>query len=269
MELDYADLLNSYPIPLACGCSIKANTLKEIFDKRILGYDIYNLYISLLNMSINDYYSIIDKDIELYFRNFTKEEKDTILDIRSDFEKLTDNEKENVLPISIIFFDKNYVQNIADALSFFTDKKFTPNLEYRAFVSIENDEVEAFIDFNTFNFVKDIILQRNNIRKKQEKKLKFKNKLAKEIYYKIHGSEKEKQDINLIMPNIISAVAAKSQSLNIINIWDLTVFQLYDQFQRLCNNTNFDINSISVGVWGNEENQFDSSIWFKNIFFKK
>ena len=74
-----------------------------------------------------------------------------------------------------------------------------------------------------------------------------------------------KADKNMELGNIISAVANKSQSLNILNIWDLTVYQLWDCFSRLSNNSIYDIQSMSVAAWGNKDNYFDATAWFKRI----
>ena len=70
---------------------------------------------------------------------------------------------------------------------------------------------------------------------------------------------------NMELGNIISAVANKSQSLNIINIWELTVYQVWDCFSRLSNNSIYDIQSMSVAAWGNKDNYFDATAWFKRI----
>lgn len=81
-------------------------------------------------------------------------------------------------------------------------------------------------------------------------------------------AEKSKQtsvDQKMELGNIISAVANKSQSLNIINIWDLTVYQVWDCFSRLSNNSIYDIQSMSVAAWGNKDNFFDATTWFKRI----
>lgn len=72
-------------------------------------------------------------------------------------------------------------------------------------------------------------------------------------------------DNNMELGNIISAVANKSHSLNILTIWDLTVFQLLDCFSRLSNNSIYDIQSMSVAAWGNKDNYFDATAWFKRI----
>ena len=65
--------------------------------------------------------------------------------------------------------------------------------------------------------------------------------------------------------NIISAVANKSHSLHIMNIWDLTIFQLWDCFSRLSNNSIYDIQSMSVAAWGDKDNHFDPTAWFQTI----
>ena len=81
------------------------------------------------------------------------------------------------------------------------------------------------------------------------------------------GREKRhnKPDKNMELGNIISAISNKSQSLNILNIWELTVFQLWDCFSRLSNNSIYDIQSMSVATWGDKDKQFDATAWFKRI----
>lgn len=65
--------------------------------------------------------------------------------------------------------------------------------------------------------------------------------------------------------NIISAVANKSQSLNILNIWDLTIYQLWDCFSRISNNNLYAIQSMQAAAWGNKDNSFDAAAWFERI----
>ena len=108
-----------------------------------------------------------------------------------------------------------------------------------------------------------MICQRNSINTRQNEDLsKVKSKKALAIMEKLNKGRAEKNklnkaDKNMELGNIISAVANKSQSLNILNIWDLTIFQLWDCFARLNNNTLYDIQSISVATWGNKDNYFD------------
>ena len=70
---------------------------------------------------------------------------------------------------------------------------------------------------------------------------------------------------DLALGNIISVVANKHPSINILNIWELTIYQLWDTFNRLSNNNIYDISALSVAVWGDEKKQFNISDWFKRI----
>ena len=73
----------------------------------------------------------------------------------------------------------------------------------------------------------------------------------------------KKSDPNLSLPNIISAVSNTHPTINPLNVWNLTVFQLLDSFTRLQSNKIYDINATSVSVWGDEKKQFDFSLWYK------
>ena len=75
-----------------------------------------------------------------------------------------------------------------------------------------------------------------------------------------------KADDTMDLGNIISAVAGKSPSLNLLNIWDLTIFQLYDCFARLSANNIYDIQSMSVAAWGDKDHSFDAAAWFQRIY---
>jgi hypothetical protein len=50
---------------------------------------------------------------------------------------------------------------------------------------------------------------------------------------KIDKARHEKADEDPKLANIMSAVANRNPSLNMVNIWDLTVFQPWDCFHRI------------------------------------
>lgn len=63
----------------------------------------------------------------------------------------------------------------------------------------------------------------------------YANTKAKEIAERIKKAKshiKTKAD-HLSLNDIISSLAAKHPNLNLFNIWDLTIYQLYDQFKRI------------------------------------
>lgn len=94
-----------------------------------------------------------------------------------------------------------------------------------------------------------------------------KNPRAQKILEKIQrGKEQQsarrKKDLDLSIGNMVSALAAQHNSLNMLNIWDLTVYQLYDQFFRQGSKNQLDIHALNYAVWGGE---FDPASWFKAL----
>ena len=93
--------------------------------------------------------------------------------------------------------------------------------------------------------------------------------MEKILKEKKQEKKKNKLDKNMTIPNIISALSNKHPSLNYTNIWDLTIFQLLDSFNRIQANSVYEIDSTRVSVWGDEKKTFDASLWYKNEYDKK
>lgn len=102
----------------------------------------------------------------------------------------------------------------------------------------------------------------------------FKSKLAEELYHKMYGEDGNEESIkkpahrnkNLTLANIVSVVANYHNSLNYTTIYNLTIPQLYDAFQRLQQHEGYDLHKRQVSIWGDEKNQFDPSTWYHNIY---
>lgn len=268
MKLDYGTLLSPEPLVTPYGFSIYSPTLREISK---LNFMVYNYYLSLLNLNIEKYYSQIDNEEFHYFEQYSSEEKALILKIKREYEDMFSAERENISPVNIFYYDKKLITEIATALSFFTDKKFEFYKDQNAFLCKNQDVVSAYIDLRIYDEISDLILQRNGISKSvPEEKPKFKSKFAEKLYYRTKKAEEKNaknktSDQAYELPNIISATAAKHNSINIINIWDMTIYQLYDQFQRLQTNCFYDMNAMTASVWGDEKKQFDATMWYKKI----
>lgn len=98
---------------------------------------------------------------------------------------------------------------------------------------------------------------------------KFASKRAREIWLKtqkgkrdLEKAKRNKADENMELPNLISAVAAEHPGYNLTNIWNLTVYQLYDQFARINTRVQIDVYGQRWAAWGQED--FDTTMWFKN-----
>lgn len=269
MKLDYFTLLCPEPIRLSIG-NIRQPKLREIGK---LTYPIFNLYQVYLKLTPQDYYTLLNKEQgEEIWNSLSDEvkEKMTMFDII-----LTE---ESIRNIYLKIFNFFFVERVVFLESFFfivnTDDYETPPEE----LNLEENTV-GVISQDTFLEVLNIIQQVcciNSNEPTDDQKPKFKNKKAERIYEKIQKAEEERKKAqvkkdapNMTLANIISAVAAKSTGLNIVNIWDATLFQVYDQFGKLQNDNAHYMNSVRVAVWGDENNQFDPTLWYKNNFDKK
>ena len=199
------------------------------------------------------------------------------------YELLTDDEKLQINIFDLLTSDKNLILLLQNILNFFIKEDVEFSIEHSVFLVKSNtlvnqgnkmvDKYETIgaITRDNYKDVVDVILERNNIKKKDtDDPSKAKNKKALEIMKKIKKGREElskatKEDKNMELGNIISAVANKSHTLNIMNIWDLTVFQLWDCFIRLNNNNMYNINAMSVSTWGDKDNKFDFNGWFKQL----
>ena len=248
MKLKYFDLLSPDPINIQNVGGILSPKLREISS---ICLNTYQYYLGILMMDVNTYFHMNEMDEQ--------------------YNQLSDEEKSNLNIFDLLTSNDNITSLFQTALNFFIKEDVVYSDEYKAFLIQNENNVIGVISKKIYPQILDIICQRNCIKSNQEEDLsKIKSKKALEIMKKLQKgrSEKAKQtkaDKNMELGNIISAVANKSQSLNIINIWDLTVYQLWDCFSRLSNNSIYDIQSMSVAAWGNKDNYFDATAWFKRI----
>lgn len=98
---------------------------------------------------------------------------------------------------------------------------------------------------------------------------KFRNEKARKIYEKIQKrkleqekAKKRRGNPDMELANLLSAFCAFSPTYNLLNVWDLTIFQFYDQYMRLNNKIQLDIIGLRWAAWGKED--FDFSVWYKS-----
>lgn len=185
-------------------CYIKPLTLCQIVD---IGLDKYNLYLSSLVAEVSDY-NIQDIDLSNY----------TYWDIL----------------INIMYYgDKSYYEAIIEAMSIFLDQEITFNKQEKLFYTQEGKT----IDKDIFDEVKQILKWQNCLRNNSIEEEKYENERARKLaekFKKFREQLKPKKSENSItLEDMISGVSARHSSINLYNIWDLTLYQLYDQFNRL------------------------------------
>lgn len=248
MKLNYFDLLSPAPVYIPKVGGIISPTLKEISS---IGINTYQYYLSVMNMDLKSYFTMMNCP-DLY-EAFSNEEKSRL----NLFDLLIRNEQSALL--------------LKDVLNFFIKETVVCTPVNRCFTVMDNEKIIGTITKEVYPQVCDLICQRNCIKFiRNEDMSRVKSKKAMEIMKKLQKGRAEKVKLNseynnTELGNIISAVAGKSHSINLLNIWDLTVFQIRDYFSRLSSNNIYDIQSLSFAIWGNKNNNFDVAAWFKRI----
>lgn len=254
MKLSYFELLSPEPVYVSEVGGILSPKLKDISS---IGVSTYQYFLSILLMDIKTYFSMTGQEQQ--------------------FEALSEKEKSQITIFDLLTANEQSIALLQNAFNFFIREDVVYSPLHKCFCVQKTDadkqesQVIGTITKEIYPQVCDLICQRCFIKTNQEEDLtKVKNKKALEIMKKLQKGRAEKArqtktDQNMELGNIISAVANKSQSLNILNIWELTVYQLWDCFARLSNNTIYNIQSMSVAAWGNKDNTFDASSWFKRI----
>lgn len=260
MKLDYGTQISPSPITLSIG-TLRKPTLREISD---ISFDKFDFYRFLSKMTPKIFFTVLQKDNdgEQYWNVISDKRKKemTMFEIISN-----DTELQNLYCDMLNFF---FVEDVIFANGYFilTDQDSTDDDRIQ-------DKLRGAISGTLFDEVMDVIQQICCVKKDEkdeaEEEPKFKNALAKRMYEKMKKPKhKKKQDENLTLPNLISALSSKHPSLNYTNIWDLTVFQLTDTFNRTLVNSMYEIDATRVSVWGDEKNTFEPMLWYKNEFDK-
>ena len=308
MKLDHFTLISRKPLKITNVGSIKPIFLHEIEDITI---HVYNNFLSILMLDIDTYYKWMEKEDD-YFRYYSQEQKQKVLDVKKQYEELDTEEKLSISFYDLLMYDELLICSFIEAFDFFfeeevdfvvngneiTDAQFsfitynkidTPQKiklnngnEYSTIKT--NRELVGVINRSNFKDVVDIILQRNSVQMEEEitaedlTKVKNKNKVMQLMEKMKKGQkqldktrEKKREEKGVAsdteLANIISCVAAKNHNgLNMINIWDMTIYNLYEQFKLIRENNMHEAETLSVFVWGDESNKFDIDAWFKEKF---
>lgn len=202
-------LLSGIPFTLNNGIQIKPLTLKEIVN---IGYLEYNMFLSNLIFDLEDVnIPNLDKNKHSYW---------------------------DIIISNMYYGDKNFQTTIITALNIFlnTDISFC-----RDTYNFKTNNM--IVDKKTFDEIRDVLKLQNCIEKKI--KAKTANSKAEEIRQKILKGrlQLDKKNNNIIsFEDLVSVLAANGNGLNILNIWDLTMYQFNNQFSRMQMIEDYNIN---------------------------
>lgn len=253
MRFDYFDMLSGEPIYLQGVGHIRSPLLNDIKPNTGIGYRTYNLYLNFLTW---DKEHLLKYDRLMQFRGAGKLNRECF----------------NFFDIAILLPQtREFCRGI---LSFFMVEDLVwdeKGRRYLAMTSGEVPEVVGEINRDNFEEVRKLMLQFNFVGlDKDDTPAAHSTNKAKELWEKMQGFLKEQAETSANedkpgyrLSNIISKICAIHPSYNLLNIYDLTVFQLYDSFFQLGYMRSVDLSERIFSTHGGDKFNFED--WIKPI----
>ena len=248
-------MLTGDTIPVKGVGHLRSPHLSELAPAHGVGYDIYNLYLNFLSW---DKEKILQYDKVMGLRG---------VDRLSAAERLTTYDVITLLPETREF--------CREVLSFFMSETIEWEDETRKYVAYSTDDDEQHITGEicreNFEDVRSMMLQLNFIGLDQEDEhVTHTSDHSKELweraqsFLKKQAEAKEKEDKpEYHIGNIVSKLCSVHPSYNFLNVWKLTVFQLYDAFFQCSYMRSSDLNEAIFSNHGGDKFSFES--WLKPI----
>lgn len=251
MKFHYEDLISGDSIPVENVGHIRSPLLHELKPTAGIGIWTYNLYLNLLVWEKDDIIKFLQVSSGKALKALTKNQ-----------EKLTS--------FDILTFLDSQRELLRNAMAFFMDENLEWDKAERIFIAKHSDTGETVgrITRENFDDVRDMMLQVNYINLSHSvKPVKYSSKKAQELWERaqqhLKNSAAKPADKRMQLGNIISKLSCASAGYTLLNIYDLTIFQLYDQFFQYSYLRSMHINDMAFSNHGGKD--FDVQAWLKPI----
>ena len=132
--------------------------------------------------------------------------------------------------------------------------------QFNDFITYDSDKKRIRLTENKFDGFMELIKQIYSVSRGNKSKSKFNpskavdeetRKIVEELAEAERKLNSKKKKSNVTLSSIINQLSAKENPYSLLNIWDLTVYQLMMQYYGTEQNENYDhiINSIYAGVF--------------------
>jgi hypothetical protein len=195
---------------------IEPKKLREIIG---MNYSVYNKHIGFLTITHTDLYS-----------------KETL-------EEYQELKKVTIFDVLVFLAGEELKQEFINSLHYFLGTyKHEIDSESGILILEKGKKDYYFLNSSRFARIVDYIKFQNCIEEPKEKieeqpvdekTRKILEKLQKGKQEATKLQSKNNTESNIDFYSIISAVSTKSHGINKLNIWDLTIYQLYDEYKRL------------------------------------
>lgn len=235
-RLHALDLLSPEPYPLARVGHVRAPTLRQV---AAIGYETYNAYLSLLSL-----------------RGGQISEAAGLPGVAE------------ACAYDAVAASPELRALLCAAFSFFLTEEAVFSEANGSILCMEAGQPVGMIDASNYEDVCGCILQRSHADSARPSGRQFRNEKAREIFEKLQRAKKNgpkqerERQADTSLPNLISALCVQHNSINMCNVWDLTVYQLYDQFLRQSYQNQVNIHAMNYAGWGGD---FDPNDWYKKL----
>ena len=254
MRLSYEDLLSGVPIFIDGVGHIRSPQIKELNPTVGIGIQQYTSYINLLSQNKEDLVNIIDGAF------------------KKQAEMLRQLEKANTF--DVISLQPFFVSALIPAIEFFMCETVQWDNDKQVFITFDKKEGIEIGSINRENYdnIRNGILKLNYIgADKDQSPIKHGTDRAKKRWevaqaFLKNESKKQKGNESYRLGNIISKLSVFPTGYTLLNIYELTVFQLYDQFVQYGYLRAMDLNESAVVTHGNAKgSKFSFEDWLKPI----
>ena len=253
MKIPQFALLSPDPFVLQRVGTLKSPTLKEISPSNMMNFSLYALATQVLFGSKQD---IIEVGKNMGENNT--------------YNKLIEPDIEITSKFNLIINSVDLREALCEALALFFCNKIVFSPENKCFLvlSVIDDKASIVGSINDDNylFIEDLLKQLLHCESEySDNELKYSSDKAKELWEKVsRAEEKEKADVNARdyeIGNIVSKLCACGIGYTVKNIYDLTVYQLYDQFSAYMQNRISQLSENAYAHNGGED--FDVNGWLR------
>lgn len=256
MRFDYFDMLSGEPIYLKGVGHIRSPLLHELRPTSGIGYRLYNLYLSFLSW---------DKERLLKYDQLMK---------YKGADKLNRPQLNAFDVATLIKQTREFCRGV---LSFFMAEDLVWDETGRRYIVMTPGEVpETVGEINRDNFedVRRVMLQFNFVGlDKDDVPVSHSTNEAKELWERAQEFLKEQSETEVKedkseynLGNIVSKMCAVHPSYNLLNVYELTVFQLYDSFFQLGYMRSANLSERIFSTHGGDKFKFED--WLKPILKK-
>lgn len=253
MRFEYFDMLSGEPIYIEGIGHLRSPFLRELRPMSGIGYRGYNLYLNILSW---DKEHLLKYDQLMQYRGANKLNRGCF----------------NVFDVATLLPPTREL--CRGVLSFFMVEDLVWDEQRRRYVVVDPDNSSAIVgEINRDNFddVRQSMLQFNFIGlDNDDKPVIHTSDKARELWEQTqahlkkqaeNSSGEDKPEYRL--GNIISKICSVHPSYNILNIYDLTIFQLYDAFFQVSYMRSADLSEQIFSAHGGEKFKFED--WLKPI----